>query len=140
MWKRPRLPSPTTRGQPLSMKGSNKRSFCPISTLSIPAMSMPSCCTGANRITELIWWVPHVLITNGRLSNRPDLTRESFRSIGKPNKRPARRLHQEQLDACHRQSQKRGHQDQILDEGLSMLPEPRIVYAIDASASHHHRS
>src|SRR2546430_17074719 len=46
MLKRPRLPSPTTRGQPLSMKASNKRSFCPISTVSILAMSMP---TGSHR-------------------------------------------------------------------------------------------
>ena len=91
MSKRPRRLSPTTPGQPRSMKGSNKRSFCRISIVLIQAMSMPNYCTGANRITGLTWLVQRVLITNGRPSNRPDLTRVIFRSIGKPNKRPAQK-------------------------------------------------
>jgi hypothetical protein len=68
------------------MKGSNKRSFCRISTLSIQAMLMPSYCIGANRITGLIWLAQRVLITNSRLSKRPDLRQVNFRLIGKPNK------------------------------------------------------
>src|SRR5947199_9110777 len=140
MWKPPRLPSQTTRGRPLFMKGSSKRILCQSSISSIRAMWMPSYCTTESRDYGIDLVGP----------TRPDVKWQAQQQTGFDAGHFAIDWQAEQATCPegHRSiswtpaidnRKNEGDLDQVLDHRLSGLPQSFLVYALNSDpASDHH--